>query len=257
MEQKNFQRRPQTMVNDFRYPMPKSDKPVDGAKYPATWFWDIGLNGAIYFKVNDGHYGQDDKNAKSKEVELSVFDRNALFELIENAIRDTNFTKAQYHVKKITFGAGGRLNDHASTLGTFTVIRDQEGRIAVGYSKGTYKVMFPFTSPYESTILVSNGGEPYEDRGLMSRVYAKAFIDFSRKFLDQAEWDAYKPREKKENGGNGGNRGNGGGNNWNNGGGNRNNNGGGNNWNSNNGGGNGGGNRNQSAPTDFDDDIEF
>ncbi|KAB3419260.1 hypothetical protein F9Z84_07080 [Escherichia coli] len=253
MEQKNFQRRPQTMVNDFRYPMPKSDKPVDGAKYPATWFWDIGLNGAIYFKVNDGHYGQDDKNAKSKEVELSVFDRNALFELIENAIRDTNFTKAQYHVKKITFGAGGRLNDHASTLGTFTVIRDQEGRIAVGYSKGTYKVMFPFTSPYESTILVSNGGEPYEDRGLMSRVYAKAFIDFSRKFLDQAEWDAYKPREKKENGGNGGNRGNGGGNNWNNGGGNRNNNGGGNNWNSN----NGGGNRNQSAPTDFDDDIEF
>lgn len=257
MEQKNFQRRPQTMVNDFRYPMPKSDKPVDGAKYPATWFWDIGLNGAIYFKVNDGHYGQDDKNAKSKEVELSVFDRNALFELIENAIRDTNFTKAQYHVKKITFGAGGRLNDHASTLGTFTVIRDQEGRIAVGYSKGTYKVMFPFTSPYESTILVSNGGEPYEDRGLMSRVYAKAFIDFSRKFLDQAEWDAYKPREKKENGGNGGNRGNGGGNNWNNGGGNRNNNGGSNNWNSNNGGGNGGGNRNQSAPTDFDDDIEF
>lgn len=253
MEQKNFQRRPQTMVNDFRYPMPKSDKPVDGAKYPATWFWDIGLNGAIYFKVNDGHYGQDDKNAKSKEVELSVFDRNALFELIENAIRDTNFTKAQYHVKKITFGAGGRLNDHASTLGTFTVIRDQEGRIAVGYSKGTYKVMFPFTSPYESTILVSNGGEPYEDRGLMSRVYAKAFIDFSRKFLDQAEWDAYKPREKKENGGNGGNRGNGGGNNWNNGGGNRNNNGGGNNWNGN----NGGGNRNQSAPTDFDDDIEF
>lgn len=260
MEQKNFQRRPQTILNDFRYPMPKSDKPVDGAKYPATWFWDIGLNGAIYFKVNDGHYGQDDKNAKSKEVELSVFDRNALFELMENAIRDPNFTKAQYHVKKITFGSGGRLNDHPSTLGTFTVIRDGDGRIAVGYSKGTYKVMFPFTSPYESTILVSNGGEPYEDRGLMSRVYAKAFIDFSRKFLDQAEWDAYKPREKKDNNG-GGNRGNGGGNSW---GGNNNNNGGGNrgNWNNNNnsggnGGGNGGGQQQRSAPADDFEDIDF
>lgn len=253
MEQKTFQRRPQTMLNDYRYPMPKSDKPVDGAKYPATWFWDVGLNGNIYFKVNDGHYGQDDKNAKSKEVELSAMDRNALFSLMENAINDKNFTKAQYHVKKTVFGSGGRLNDHPSTLGTFTVIRDQEGKIAVGYSKGTYKVMFPFTSPYESVILISDGGEPREDRGLMSRVYAKAFIDFSRKFLDQAEWDAYKPREKKDNNG-GGNRN--GGNNWggnNNGGGNRNS--GGDSW-----GGNSGGSQQQQTrqapPTDFED-IDF
>lgn len=261
MEQKQFARRPQTMLNDFRYPMPKSDKPVDGAKYPATWFWDIGLNGAIFFKVNDGHYGQDDKNAKSKEVELSAFDRNALLNLMENAINDPNFGKAQYHVKKTVFGQGGRMNDHPSTLGTFTIIRDGEGRIAVGYSKGTYKVMFPFTSPFDSVILVSDGGEPRENPGLMSRVYCKAFIDFSRKFLDQAEWDAYKPREKKENnGGNGGgNRNNnswGGGNNNNNGGGNRNNN----SWGGNDGGnsgGNSGGQQTRSAPpTDFED-IDF
>ena len=264
MGQQNFARRPSTIFNDFRYPMPTSDKPVEGAKYPARWTWEFAASGsATYFKVNDGIFGKDDRNAKSKEVELSVFDRNAILNLMENAINDKNFTKAQYHVKKITFGNSGRLNDHASTLGTFTVIRDSEGRILVGYTKGTYKVMFPFTSPYESTIMVStDGGEPREDRGLMSRVYCKAFIDFSRKYLDQFEWDNYKPREKK--GGNGGgNGGNGGGNSW---GGNNNNNGGGNNgggnsWGNNGGNNNGGGQRQQqSAPQtamSFDDEIDF
>ncbi|UQT03434.1 hypothetical protein YUBABA_02320 [Serratia phage vB_SmaM-Yubaba] len=254
-QQQNFVRRPQTMFNDFRYPMPTSDKPVEGAKYPARWVWDFGLNGNIYFKVNDGIWGKDDRNAKSKEVELSVFDRGALLNLMENAINDPNFTKAQYHVKKVQFGSGGRLNDHPSTLGTFTVIRDQHGRILVGYSKGTYKVMFPFTSPYESTILVSsNGGEPTEDRGLMSRVYCKAFIDFSRKFMDQYEWDNYKPKEKKGENNNGGGR-QGGGNSWG-----GNNQGGGNNnsWGGNGGNSNQSSGQTRSAPAnDFDDDIDF
>lgn len=255
--QQNFARRPSTMFNDFRYPMPTSDKPVEGAKYPARWTWEFAATGsATFFKVNDGIFGKDDRNAKSKEVELSVFDRNSILNLMENAINDKNFTKAQYHVKKITFGNSGRLNEHASTLGTFTVIRDGEGRIHVGYTKGTYKVMFPFTSPYESTIMVSSdGGEPREDRGLMSRVYCKAFIDFSRKYLDQYEWENYKPREKKDNGGNGG--GNRGGNNYgnNNGGGN----GGGNNWGGNNN-NNGGGQQSRPAPQttmSFDEDIDF
>lgn len=248
--QQQFARRPQTMFNDYRYPMPKSDKPVEGAKYQARWTWEFSATGsATFFKVNDGIFGKDDRNAKSKEVELSVFDRNALFNLMEEACDNPSFTKAQYHVKKIMFGNQGRLNDHPSTLGTFTVIRDSEGKIHVGYTKGTYKVMFPFTSPFESTIMVStDGGEPREDRGLMSRVYCKAFIKFSRKFLDQYEWENYKPKEKKDNGGNGngGNRGN----SW--GGNNNNNNGGGNggNW-------NGGGQRQQSAPSMDFDDIEF
>ena len=253
-----FARRPQTMFNDYRYPMPQSDKPVEGAKYPARWTWELGLGGQVFFKVNDGVWGKDDKNAKLKEVELSAMDRNALMNLMENAINDPNFTKAQYHVKKITFGAGGRLNDHPSTLATFTIMRDGQGKILVGYTKGTYKVMFPFTSPYESVILASvDGGEPQPQPGLMSRVFCKAFIDFSRKFLDQAEWDAYKPKEKK--GGNGGNGGGGnGGNSWggNNNGGNRGN-GGGNSWGGNN---NGGGQQQQrQAPSmpDFDTDIDF
>lgn len=255
MDMNNTPRRPQTMFNDFRYPMPKSDAPVEGAKFPASWTWELGLNGNIYFKVNDGIWGRDDKNAKNKEVELSVFDRGALFNLMEEAINNTNFTKSQYVVRKVQFGGGGRLNDHASTLATFTVIRDQEGRILVGYTKGTYKVMFPFTSPYESIIMVSSGGEAREDRGLMSRVYCKAFIDFSKKKLDEYEWNNFKPREKKgdnnNNNSGGGNRGN-----WNNGGGNsggNSNNGG--NWN--NGNSNSGGSQTRQAPAEDFEDIEF
>lgn len=254
--QQQFARRPQTIFNDFRYPMPTSDKPVEGAKYPARWTWEFGANGnSIFFKVNDGNYGPTDKNAKSKEVELSFGDRGSLFTLIENALNDVNFTKSQYHVKKKTFGPNGRLNDHASTLATFTVIRSAEGKIMVGYTKGTYKVMFPFTSPFESTIMVStDGGEPREDHGLMSRVYCKAFIDFSRKFLDEYEFANYKPREKKGEGSNtGGGQRQGGNQNW--GGNNSQQSGGGNNW-------QGGGQQQtqqqtRQVPADFDDEIDF
>lgn len=255
--QDQVQRRPQTMFNDFRYPMPKSDKPVEGAKHPARWTWECGLNSTIYFKVNDGVWGRDDKNAKSKEVEMSVYDRGALFGLMEEAINNPNFSKSQYHVKKTVFGSNGRMNEHPSTLATFTVIRDGEGRIMVGYTKGTYKVMFPFISPFDSIIMIAtDGGEPREDRGLMSRCYAKAFIDHSKKFLDEYEWQNYKPREKKGENSGGGNRG--GNNNW---GGNNNSNGnqgGGNSgWNGNGGGNQGGGQQTRQAPPDFDDNIDF
>lgn len=256
--QENAPRRPQTMFNDFRYPMPKSDKPVEGAKHPARWTWECGLNSVIYFKINDGIWGRDDKNAKSKEVEMSAMDRGALFGLMEEAINNPNFTKSQYAVRKVQFGGGGQLNTHPSTLATFTIIRDADGRILVGYTKGTYKVMFPFTSPFDSMILIStDGAEPREDRGLMSRVYCKAFIDFSKKFLDQYEWENYKPRPPKgENAGNnnsGGNRGNWNGNN-NSGG----SNGGGNGWN--NKPSNGGGQpapQTRQAPPDIDPDFDF
>lgn len=253
-QQGQFQRRPQTQFNDYRYPMPASEAPVDGAKYPARWTWEMGLDGKIYFKVNDGVFGKDDRNAKSKEVHLSNMDRNALFQLMREACDNAQFTKAQYHVKQITFGQGGRLNDHPSTLGIFTVIRTQEGKIQVGYTKGTYKVMFVFNSPFESIIMVQKDGEVHEDKGLMSRVYCKAFIEYCTKFLDQYEWEQYKPRERKDQGNNnnGGNNNRGGNGGWNN------NQGGGNNWGgNNNSGGNQGGGR-SAPPVDFDDtEIDF
>ena len=238
-QQQAFQRRTPILLSDYRYPSPMSREPVDGAKYPARWTWEQGLDGKIYFKVNDGVFGKDDRNAKMKEVEMSVYDRGALFELMKDACDNANFTKTQYHVKKVTFGAGGRLNEHASTLGIFTVMRSQEGRISVGYTKGTYKVMFDFKSPFESMIMVAKDGEPREDAGLMSRVFCKSFINFCGPYLDKLEVEGYKPRIKNESNNNsGGNSG------WN---GN-----GGNNWN-----GNGGGNNSSQRkpdPTSFDDD---
>lgn len=245
-----FQRRPSLISNDYRYPAPMSREPVEGAKYPARWTWEQGLDGKIYFKVNDGVFGKDDRNAKMKEVEMSAMDRGALLELMRNACDDPNFTKTQYHVKKVTFGAGGRLNEHPSTLGIFTVMRSQDGRISVGYTKGSYKVMFDFKSPFESMIMVAKDGEPREDPGLMSRVFCKAFINFYLPYLNELEISGYKPREAKNAGGNNNSGGNAGG--WNN---NRGGNGGNNNW-----GGNGGNNSSQRKPdpTSFDDDdLEF
>ena len=242
MSELQFKRRAPSILSDYRYPSPMSREPVDGAKYPARWTWEQGLDGKIYFKVNDGVFGKDDRNAKMKEVEMSVYDRGALFELMKDACDNANFTKTQYHVKKVTFGAGGRLNEHASTLGIFTVMRSQEGRISVGYTKGTYKVMFDFKSPFESMIMVAKDGEPREDAGLMSRVFCKSFINFCGPYLDKLEVEGYKPRIKNESNNNsGGNSG------WN---GN-----GGNNWN-----GNGGGNNSSQRkpdPTSFDDDLDF
>ena len=193
-----FQRRASLISNDYRYPAPMSREPVEGAKYPARWTWEQGLDGKIYFKVNDGVFGKDDRNAKMKEVEMSSMDRGALLELMRNACDDPNFTKTQYHVKKVTFGAGGRLNEHPSTLGIFTVMRSQDGRISVGYTKGSYKVMFDFKSPFESMIMVAKDGEPREDPGLMSRVFCKAFINFYLPYLNELEISGYKPRTKNE-----------------------------------------------------------
>lgn len=247
-QQGNFARRPKIIFNDYRYPMPQSREPVDGAKYPARWTWELTLSGKPCFKVNDGIYGQQDRNAKSKEVEMDWGDRNTLLNLMQNAIDDTTFTKAQYNVRKKTFGSGGRMNDQPSTLATFTVMRGENGKISVGYTKGAYKVLFDFTCPNDSNIMLQKDGQPVSAEGLMSRMYCKAFIDFSRKFLDQYEFDGYKPKEPKE-GGNGG-----GGNNW----GNRGGNGGGNNNWGGNGGGNGGGGQSRQAPADSDfDDVEF
>lgn len=254
MSQQQFARRPQTMFNDYRYPMPKSDAPVEGAKYPARWTWELSATGSsVFFKVNDGIFGKDDRNAKNKEVELSAFDRGALFNLMEEACNNPNFTKSQYVVRKVTFGANGRMNDHPSVLATFTIMRDKEGMIRVGYTKGTYKVMFSFVSPFDSVILVStDGGEPREDRGLMSRMFTKAFIKFSRKFLDESEFSNYKPKEKKDGGNGGGGRGNGGGNSWG-----GNNNSGGNSWGGGNNNNGGGQRQQQSAPAMDFEDIEF
>lgn len=244
MQQQKFTPRPTTILSDFRYDAPRTEQPVEGAKYPATWMWATSASGAIHFKVNDGVYGKDDPNQKYKEVEMGHHDRGVLFNLMEEACRNPDFTKAQYKVRKRTFGAGGRMNDQPSTLAAFAVIR-KDGKIYVTYSRSVYKVTFAFTSPFESelTLLDANGQPSPDSAGILSRMYCKSFVDYSRKFLDEYEWNNYKPRERKDNNGGGYNN-------------NNNNYGGGRNGNQSYGGNNNGGG-NSAPANDFDDDIDF
>ena len=241
-EQSKFPRRPATIFNDFKFDMPKTTKPVEGAKFPATWTWEIGTTGKIMFKVNDGIFGRDDRNAKNKEIELSVFNRNQLLFVLEQAATDKEFKSTQVIVRdRIWNNQMNRMNDTPSVIATFTVARNKNGEIKVNYVRGSYEVTFNMTSSLmQMKSKNSESGEVEENAGLASRAYTFTFVQFSRKFLDNEEWNRYSREPKKGNGNGGGNR-NGGGNN---------------NWNNNNGGGNS--SSNQPSQKDFEDeDFDF
>lgn len=246
MDQKSqFPRRPETIFNDYKYDMPKSTKPVDGAKYPATWNWEIGLNGKIHIKINDGIYGQQDQNAKNKEVELNFLQRNQLLYVLEQAASDKDFESSQVLIQKKLFNRQtNRMNDTPSLQATFTIIRTKSGEIRVNFARGTYELMFIMND--DNLIIRSKGvdGTVNENPGLASRAYVMAFCSFSRRFLDNEEWTRYARAPKGGVAGAGGQGGQGGGNRFS-GGGNSNNSGGGN---------GGGGNQ---APKDFDDEIDM
>ena len=239
-EQTKFPRRPATIFNDFKFDMPRSTKPVDGAKFPATWTWEIGLSGKIFFKVNDGIYGEQDRNAKNKEVELDLFDRNQLLFVLEEAVRNQEFASTQVIVRdKLYNNQLGRYNEQPSVIATFTVARNKNGEIKVNFVRGSYELTFNMTSELLQMKTKDAEGNMGENLGLASRAYTYSFLKFSAKFLDIEEWSRYTRPEKK--GGNGGNSGNGGG---------------GNNFRQGN--GNGGNGGQQSAPPqDFDEDFDF
>lgn len=234
MQQQQFPRRPQTIFNDFKYDMPKSTKPVEGAKFPATWMWEIGNNGKIYFKVNDGIYGQNDQNAKNKEVELTFIQRNQLFFILEEAVRDKDFTSSQVIISKQQWNrAANRMNDEPSVQATFTIVRTKEGEIRINFARGTYELMFVMND--NKLIVRSKDVDGVKENvGLASRAYVSAFVRFSQKFLDAEEWNRYtrETKESKSGGAGGGNN---------------------NRYQNNN--STGGGSNN--APKDFDDDIDM
>lgn len=242
MSQQQFARRPATIFNDYKYDMPKSTKPVDGARFPATWTWEIGNNGKIYFKVNDGIFGQQDANAKNKEVELSWQQRNQLLLVLKEAIDNPNFETSQVIVsKKLWNKAQNKPNDTPSVMATFTIIRTKTGEIRVNFARGTYELMFVMNDEKLSIKTKGADGQVVDNVGLASRTYTMSFINFSSKFLDQEEWSRYS-REEKNKGGNGGNNNNGGG---------------GNKYGNNNGGGNGGGGNQTKDFDDEDFDMDF
>lgn len=198
-EQSKFPRRPSTIFNDFKYPMPRSTKPVEGAKFPAIWMWEIGLNGKIFFKVRDGLEGSDDRNAKNKEVELTFSQRNSLLFTLQEAVSNPEFQSAQVQVKKRLYNPQTkRFNDDPSILATFTVIRTKSGEIKVHFARGSYELVFNMNDELLSMRTKNMEGSMEDNVGLASRAYTSSFIKFSEKFLDIEEWNRYSRETKND-----------------------------------------------------------
>ncbi|BAW98330.1 phage protein [Vibrio phage pTD1] len=229
MSQPQGNARQKTIFNDFYGVHPTTLQPVEGAKFPGQMLWEIANNGKILFKADDKRYNPNDQQAyKKKECEMGYGDRNAIFELLLEAASDPTFTKAQYTVKKRSFvrqNGQSKMSDQPIAQGQFTIIRDQQGVISLGYSRGDYKILFTFDRPGFSELNFFENGEWVSGAGRMSQIWVRSYVNRVRKFLDQKEDENYQP-PKPKNGNGGGN------NNW---GGNGNNNNG-------NNGGNGGGN---------------
>lgn len=236
-QQQQGNARQKTIFNDYYGIHPQTQHPVEGAKFPGQMLWELANNGKVLFKADDKRYNPNDQQAyKKKECELGYADRNMIFELLLAAADDPTFTKAQYTVKKRSFirtGGQSKMSDQPIAQGQFTVIRDANGVISLGYTRSDYKVLFCFDRPGFSELSFFENGEWVPGTGRMSQMWVRSYVNRVRKFLDQKEDDIYQPPKPKNNNG-GGNNG------WGN---NNNNNGGGN-------GGNGGGGN------DFDNDFE-
>lgn len=200
-----FTPRKKMFLNDWRQPHPATDKPLEGAKFPAQFMWEITNAGKIVFKVSDGIFkeGGGGKN-NHKEVEMTAYDRNILFETLLEASNSPDFTSKQYQIKKHDFvftGGQSRLSDSPVTKGTFTIKRDENGVISLGYSKGDYKVMCNFKGPNSNVLLMRNAeGQMVEDTGFMSRMSTRSWVNFHRPVLDRMELDGWEPPKPKGDG---------------------------------------------------------
>jgi hypothetical protein len=196
-----FTPRKKTLLTDYRQPHPVSIEPVPGAKYPAQLMWDQANNGKIMLKVNDGIYKEGAKS-NHKEIEMDYAHRGVLFEALLEATTDGNFKTKQIPVqwKQFVFAGGsGRMSDQPVLQVFFTVTRDAQGRIILGWSKGDYKVQFLFKGPKDTTVYVKNdAGERVEDHGVMSRWAVRAWINFHRPILDRMDNDSWEPPKPKE-----------------------------------------------------------
>lgn len=199
MSYDNAPRRPATIFNDFRYPMPQTAKPVEGAQWPAQWSWELSVDGSkVFFKIRDGIFGKDDPNAKLKEIELNIFERNALLFYLEEAVSNPNFSSVQYPVRQKRYNqSSGGYDREPSTVAMFTIIRRKAGDIRVHYRRSTYEVTFLMSSDLIRASVRNESGEYIEDIGLSSRAYTRAFITASLG-LNEKEINNYRRKEKEK-----------------------------------------------------------
>lgn len=209
--------RPPTLFSDFKYPMPRTAKPMEGQKYPATWNWEIsGQGNKVFFKVTDGLYGSDDPNRTLKQLDMNIFERNGLFAVLEEAITDPEFKTAQYPVVRQYIG--DKYYEVPATVATFTVIRRKDGTIRVHYRRSSYEAVFLMSSVYLRLSVRNEENEFIEDKGFSSRAYTRAFVEACR-HLDTLEVAKYERKKKGDDddddggsrGGRGGRSGGGGG----------------------------------------------
>lgn len=201
--------REKTPFNDYRLPHPKTTTPINGGKYPAQALWDVDTSGNVVFKVQDGVFG-DQKDGRKKQVKMSFADRGSLFNLIRQSCSEKDFTKAQYTIKKkdwVFSNGRSAISDEPIVQAVFTVIRDDNGLISFGYSKGDFKAKFDFVGPNDNELMFHKAGEYVEDAGMCSRLYAMSYVDWIQGELTSLELKGYvppKPREPVSGGGNSG-----------------------------------------------------
>lgn len=201
-----FTPRKKMFLNDWRQAHPAGEKPLDGAKFPPQFMWEVTNAGKIVFKVSDGVFTQGGGGGKNnhKEVEMTAYDRNILFETLLEATNSPEFTAKQYHIKKHDFvfnGGQSRLSEHPVTKGTFTIKRDKGGNISLGYSKGDYKVECTFKGPNANVIMVrGEDGQMREDTGFLSRMSTRSWVNFHRPVLDRMELEGWEPPKPKGDG---------------------------------------------------------
>ena len=101
-------------------------------------------------------------------------------------------------------GGQSKLSDTPVLQANLSIIRDKDGCITLGYSKGDYKAQFKFKGPKATTVMVKNdAGERVEDHGLMSRWAVRAWVNFHRPILDRMDNDAWEPVKPKGDAANG------------------------------------------------------
>lgn len=212
-QQQNFQPRKKTILNDYRMPLPASASPMEGARNPAQFMWELKNNGKIVFKVNDGVYKQGAKNTH-KEVELDYHERGMIFEAIRDAINNKDFVNKQIPIRKKDFvfsNGRSQMSDQPILKATMTIRRDDQGIIHWGYSKGDYKVEVSFRGPFDTAVYYKDDqGNRREDFGALSRYSAAAYVRFHEPILNRIEEEHWTPPKQKEGSGGG----NGGGNNY-------------------------------------------
>lgn len=199
-----------TILNDYRYPHPKTDKPLDGARYPATLQWKV-KSSSTTLVISDGVYVEG-KGYLKKEVDLDPYQRNMVLGLLKDAALNKEFTNAQLTIaKKMFFKENGvnKLGDKPTTIATITILKDPEGIICLAFKRSDFKAMIKFRGPNDSQLARYDKltGEYKQADDFLSAKYTLAYVKFVSEYLTQMEIQQYKAPEKK-GGNNNGNKGN-------------------------------------------------